>query len=217
MRDRFDRAGAITRLLMAIFNDLSRRTWWAYRSRSQVPPPRTTIVARRPMERHQHVPKVTPAWEPLVAQSLPARAVAAARSNAGDLRPVVWIDAADRPDITDLPRVLMSVQYDAEPPVVATQWLVDPAEKHIVLIVTFVEPVVCSWAISLAWPQARPLLEQVLAAADLVVALGEWHQRASDTNVLPVVAEPAQHESIWLPITSLVQLRAILDGLAVED
>src|SRR5919202_3557312 len=74
MRSYWGRTRAVMRLLVAIFSDLRRRAWWAYRAGGlHIHTPRTTIVARRPAEGRTYAPVVTAAWRPLAAHARPVR------------------------------------------------------------------------------------------------------------------------------------------------
>ena len=209
MRGRWGRAGAISGLLLAIFGDLGRRAWWAYRSgATHQRPTRTSIVARRPVERATHVPLITPAWQPFVAQALPVQAAAMALTEQNERVPVVWIDAAGRPDVADLPRVLNKSVRSSETPVLATQWLANLPARRVVLVVTFLEPVACSWALSFDLQRWTPVLELVATSALLVVALN--HPPTAHDGHLPLISLEDSPYHLHLPITSTIQLHAIL-------
>lgn len=207
MRERWERTGAITRLLMAIFGNLSRRAWWAYHGGPARPAPaRTSIVARRPTERHTFAPQVNAAWQAVAAGALPCLGTAVTVAEDGDAVPVVWIDASGRPDIADLPRVLNA---SGEPPLLATQWLADFAAGRCLLVVTFVEPVAASWAVAFGLRDAAAALERIPATGALVIAL-EPPPHPTGAVGLAAVPEPDPRQSLWLPITSTLQLRAVL-------
>ncbi len=209
MRGRWGRAGAITGLLVAIFGDLGRRAWWAYRAGGREQRAiRTSIVARRPADRATHVPLITPAWQPFVAQALPVQATAVALTDEGDQLPVVWIDAAQRPDVADLPRVLNNAAQASDTPVLATQWLADLPARRVVLVVSFVEPVTCSWALSFDLLQCKPTLELAAITAELVVALRNPPSTEDrQLSLMPLREIPL---SVRLPLAPTVQLHAIL-------
>ncbi len=209
MRGRWGRAGAITGLLVAIFGDLGRRAWWAYRAgATEQRPTRTSIVARRPADRATHVPLITPAWQPFVAQALPPQAVAVALTDEGAQLPVVWIDATNRPNVADLPRVLNKGIYTSDPPVLATQWLADLPAHRVALVVSVIEPVTCSWAVSFDLLQSKPILELAAITGELVVALRNPPQ--AEDNRLPLIPLREIPLSVRLPLASTVQLHAIL-------
>lgn len=209
MRGRWGRAGAISGLLLAIFGDLGRRAWWAYRSgAAHNRPTRTSIVARRPVERATHVPLITPAWQPFVAQALPVQVAAVALTEHDEQLPVIWIDVPQRPDVADLPRVLNHPVPVPDAPMLATQWLADLPARRVVLVVTFVEPVACSWAMSFDLQRWMPTLELVATAGLLVVALRN-PPRVLEGQA-PLISLNDIPQPIQLPITTTVQLHAIL-------
>ena len=209
MRGRWGRAGAMAGLLVAIFGDLGRRAWWAYRGGASAQrPTRTSIVARRPADRATHVPLITPAWQHFVAQALPVQAAAVALTDEGSQLPVVWIDTANRPDVADLPRVLSHVAHPSDTPVLATQWLADLPAHRVVLVVSVIEPVTCSWALSCDLLRYKPVLELAAITGELVLA-----QRNPPTvyaGHLPLIPLREIPLSLRLPLASTVQLHAIL-------
>ena len=213
MRTRWGRFGAMMGLLVAIFSQLARRAWWAYRARGlHLHAPRTSVVMPRPAARHTYVPEVTSVWRPVVDQALPVRAVATAIREGGVLLSVAWIDVTTRPDIADLPRVLRSEGGAGDDVgLVGTQWLADHATNQIVLVVTFVEPVSCTWALSFDLPRWKAALERIAAAGELFVA---WDELPSPENTANgardavITALPAR--GVLLPLSRPAQLRAIL-------
>ena len=211
MRRPWGRARAMLGLLAAIFSDLGRRAWWAYRRGGlHMYQPHVTVVARRPGERHTYVPMVTDVWRPVVAQALPVRAVAAAVEEPDDAIPIVWIDVRDRPDIADLPRVLQSERAIGDDvPLVGTQWLADPDAQRTMLLVTYAEPVACTWAISFDVPRRLGTLERIAAAGELFVAWNEPPSEGDDEEGGPALTElPAA--GLLLPAGRPAQLEAIL-------
>lgn len=177
-------------LLAAIFSDLRRRAWWSYRARGADRDwPRTMIVARRPAERRSYVPMVTPMWDAVAARALPVIATTIMRRDEDDPAPVVFVDTPERPDIADLPRVLASAAASGGPPVLATQWLADRTADRVLLVVTYVEPVACTWALSFAVPRRRALLNRIAATGELWVA---W-----DSSVAQNVADDEAER--WMP------------------
>ncbi len=213
MRTYWGRAGAIMGLLVAIFSDLRRRAWWAYRAGGlHVHAPRTTIVAPRPAERQTYVPVVTAIWRPVVARALPVEAASTWIREPGDALPVVWIDVTDRPDIADLPRVLSSERgARGNPPLLGTQWLADHATNRTVLIVTFVEPVTCTWALSFDVPRWIEVLKQIAESGELFVAwdvvLPPW---AREDGGLGRATTTMPGNGLLLQIPASTQLRPIL-------
>lgn len=207
MRTPWSRTGAILALLGAIFSALGRRAWWSYRGRgAHGYAPRATLVARRPAERHSYVPRVTPAWETVVAGALPIQAEATVQQEADEALPVIWIDVAERPDIADLPRVLSGGAAAGDgPALVAVQWLADAPLQRTVLVVTVVEPVTCTWAVNFELPRQRPLLERIAEVGEIFVAWSDLPPAGheDDTRRLP-------SEGLLLRLDNLVQLNAIL-------
>src|SRR4051794_8564014 len=107
MSRRWVRIGASAGILLAIFGDLWRRAWWAYRTGTlRGHQPRTTIVAPRPTAQPAGIPMLTPTWRPAAARALPVGELTAEVDNTRDRHPTIWIDVDARPDIADLPRVL---------------------------------------------------------------------------------------------------------------
>ena len=212
MRIPWSRAGAILGLLVAIFSDLTRRAWWAYRRGGlHAAPPRVTLVARRPAQRHTYVPQVTANWRPVAARALPIQAVATVIRDAHEPLPIVWIDVRDRPDIADLPRVLRSSRAAGGPPLVGTQWLADADRHQTVLVVTVVEPVSATWALSFDIPRHIRLLERIASAGEFFIAWNEppSPREAEDDDLGPVLATlPA--EGVLLSVDRPAQLYAIL-------
>ncbi len=213
MRTYWGRAGAIMGLLVAILSDLRRRAWWAYRAGGlHVHAPRTTIVAPCPAERQTYVPVVTAIWRPVVARALPVEAASTWIREPGDTLPVVWIDVTDRPDIADLPRALSSERgASGNPPLLGTQWLADHATNQIVLVVTFVEPVSCTWALSFDVPHWKAALARIAASGELFVA---WDELPSSENTAngarDAVITALPTRGVFLPLNRPAQLRAIL-------
>jgi hypothetical protein len=222
MRNQWGRAGAVMRLLAAIFSDLGRRTWWAYRARGlHTPMPRTTIVAPRPADRQTYVPVVTETWRPVVAGALPVQAAARLTRPQSTALPVVWIDVTDRPDIADLPRVIAAGRAASDSsPLAGTQWLADHAAHQTVLIVTFVEPVSCTWALRFDIPRRIGILERVAGAGQLLVAWDAPPATVDEDGEQDAVITATPARGLLLPITTTTQLRAILrmwaGRLAVE-
>jgi hypothetical protein len=205
----WSRLGPGLRLLLAIFADLGRRAWWAYRAHGlHTPRPHTTLVAPRPAEARPYAPLVTPAWRAVAARALPVQAIAKWQRDAESLIPVVWIDVADRPDVADLPRVLEMEQgaRDART-LAATQWLADQVTQHAVLVVTFVEPVATTWALSFDLRRWATELERFDAPDELLVTWGA-PPPAPDTSRSLLVEPPSA--GLLLSLNRPYQLRAIL-------
>lgn len=212
MRARFGRLSAVTSLLLAIFADLRRRAWWAYRRDGMYQyKPRPAVVMRQEVDRRASAPALTADWRKVAAQALPVAAAALAFHEDGMLQPVMWIDAGTRPDITDLPRVLRSTQQQGDQPLVVTQWLADSSTAQTVLVVTFVEPVGCTWAMRLDIVRWRAVLEYIAITGQVIVALAEPPALSID-DPLPVLPRHNLPLHLLLPITTFAQLRAILQG-----
>ena len=209
MRKRWGRTSAILGLLVAIFSDLRRRAWWAYRARGMhAHAPRTTIVARRPAERQSYVPVATAEWRPLLQGALPVVTTALSTREQADPLPVVVVDVADRPDIADLPRVLESERGGGiDPSLLGTQWLMDHAAGRAVLIVTFVEPVACTFAISFAVPRHLSVLHPVAGNGELFVT---WEGPSPIDVDMPDMHPRAEGLLLTLGGSARIQLRAIL-------
>jgi hypothetical protein len=202
------RWSAIAGLLLAILNDLRRRAWWAYRRGGVADPtPRVTIVARREAQQRPYPPQLTAAWRPLAERALPVAAAGLAILERSDVLPAAWIDAADRLDIRDLPRVLRSEGASAQ---VATQWLHDPATHAVLLVVTYVDPAISSWA--LRWERDRhaEALERIVAAGRLMIVLESPPPPNAHGAVVAAWEEPPP-DAIDLPIATIDQLAAILE------
>jgi hypothetical protein len=213
------RTRAIVSLLVTIFSDLRRRAWWAYRTGGiHTQAPRMTIVAPRPVERHAYVPVVTDVWRAVVARALPVQGAATWMREAEVILPVAWIDVTDRPDVADLPRVLSSGRdASADRPVLGTQWLVDEAAQRTVLVVTFVEPVACTFALSFDVPRRLAVLRQIADASELCIAWEvpprPWNEN-DDRSDRVITAMPDY--GLRLPISRSAQLRAIVSMWAAR-
>ncbi len=212
MRTYWGRASAITGLLAAIFSDLRRRTWWAYRAGSHHTfRPTTTIVARRPAAHSTYVPVVTENWRSVVTKALPIGTVERSIRETGEIVPVVWIDVAGRPDIADLPRVLRSGREAGDgPALVGTQWLADQATYRTVLAVTVVEPVAASWALSFDLPRCRAILAQIANASEFFVAWNMSPLGASGEGEVERATAGLPLHGLLLTVDRPAQLRAIL-------
>jgi len=216
MRLRIGRFGAMLRLLLAIFADLRRRAWWAYRTGgAHLHVPRTSIVSRRSHAEQVAVPRVTAAWRPLAARAIPVYAAATMPTTHNDLLPIMWIDCSDRLDIADLPRVLYAEQ-DHDPPIVVTQWLADPPAQSVVLVVTFVEPVECTFALRVDLQPWSSVLEHVVFGGQLYIALDQSPRQEELDTALAFAWSTPLPQGLLVPIATTAQLRAILSQLA-ED
>lgn len=205
MRTRIGRIGAIGGLVLAIVGTLGRRVWWSYRANPiHARGPRPAIVARQPVDRLP-VPRVTPDWEPVVAKALPVEAAALSVEVDGTLLPVVWIDAHHRPDITDLPRVLHN---NLEPVVVATQWLA--AARQAILVVTFVEPVVTTWALRFDLERWQPILHVIADTTCIYMSIEHPPARARHWSEPPILVDLDLAASVRLTLTNPAQLHALL-------
>lgn len=202
--------GAVAGLLLAIAYHLGRRTWWAYR-RGGLPlsAPRVAVVQQRARETRPYVPRLTPDWQPLAAQALPVCATGLAILPHGKLLPVVWIDARERPDVSDLPRVLRLEARHPAALLSATQWLYDAATGRVVLAITLIEPALSTWALCFDRQRDHAWLQRVAAAEHLVIVLdAPPAANAHGATVVAWHALPAP--AINLPLTTGAQLTAIL-------
>lgn len=217
MRTRWSRTTAILGLLIAIFSDLRRRAWWlGRRSAFEAVPHPTTLVTTRSVEQLGHVPRVGWLWRPVVERALPVQSTATFPGPDGRPLPMVTIDVADRPEIADLPRVLATEVQAERQAVVGTNWLADPSLSQTVLVVTFVEPVTCTWAIGFDLPRCQALLNQVADGHELYVA---WHS-APNAETMPAdqpfdATTPPAH-GLLLRVGRPDHLRAILDEWTTE-
>lgn len=206
MRLRLDRVRAAARLLLTMFDNLRLRTWWAYRG-AALPPraPRVAVIAQRAPDRATYVPRVTAAWHAVAAGALPVEAATMLLGDDAPL-PAAWIDAAARPDVADLPRVL---RQERDPALLGTQWLADQAEDRVLLVVTVAEPVSCTWAIAFDLPRYTDTLRQIAPAEHLIVVLQPPAAIARMEEL--TIDNRAPH--VIIPLASNVQLRAILASL----
>lgn len=210
MRTRLSRLGAIGGLALAIFGMLGRRVWWSYRAQAlHQQRPRPAIVARKSAPSFL-VPRVTADWQRVAAQALPVRAAAVSVEPENTLLPVVWIDAHDRPEVADLPRVLRS---NRDQPIVATQWLADDQARAI-LVITFVEPVVTTWALSFEIHRWLPVLQMIATTAHCRIALDRPPAAALHADDLAVLVDRDVPPGIDVPITTPAHLRALLHAHA---
>ncbi len=210
MSREWSRWRAIAGLLLAIFNDLRRRAWWAYRRGGLAPvEPRVALIARRETQTRPYAPRVTSAWQALAERALPIAAAGIAIVQQRAIVPVVWIDVADRPEIGDLPRVLHQ-ERAAGAPVVATQWLHDAATQTVLLVITFVDPATSSWALRFDPVTHAGLLERIIRSGRLIV-LCESPLDPNEHGEIVAAWNDDPPRAIPLPITSAGQLVAILE------
>jgi hypothetical protein len=172
------------------------------------------IVAQRPSEAVPYVPQVTPPWHAVAAAALPVVSSALVIEENGALQPIIWIKSDQRPDVGDLPRVLRSEYSQEQDLLVATQWLADLPHGHAFIVITYVEPVACTWAVSFSLQNDCAVLEQIATVARLLVALNDppTFDHPSKQQLVVSAALPAAHVS--LPIESPHHLRAILQQWA---
>lgn len=198
------RTSAGLSLFAAIFGDLRRRAWWAYRrGASEGYRPLVATTARRHAAHEAYVPTLTPLWQGVAARALPVLEARVIVTDDSEARPTVVVDVGDRPDVSDMPRVLrLERQTSAKHAMVATQWLADLDHERILLVVTFVEPVACTWAISFDLPRTIDVLHQIAISSDVSVIWG-----SPDEAFVPDVSPS---EGIHLTVTRPMLLRAIL-------
>lgn len=211
MPARFQRIGLVVQLLLAIFADLRRRAWWAYRAgfRQQGAPP-IARVERRVAEPEIRAPLVTAAWRPLADRALPLLQSARVELSSGESCAAIWIDVRGRPDIADLPRILESgARASTTAPVAATQWLFDPPSHTVILIATIVDPVTATCPVRFQLPDHRALLELIAATAQLGIAFGPPPMLPRHLT-LPLSDPLTLSPGMILPIASTAQLRHIL-------
>lgn len=219
MRPRWGRVGAGLGLLVAIFSDLRRRAWWAYRAGGlHAHGPDAMIVAPRPAAPRAYVPEVTGIWRPVIARALPVEAIGMALRELDDPMPIVWIDASARPDLIDLPRVLHAEAHAHDGrPLVATQWLADHAARQALLVVTVAEPVTCTFVLSFEVPRWLPALDGMADAGELFVA---WDVSPLAANRQGGPAGPVLRtlpdQGVLVPLNRPAQLRATLRAWATQ-
>lgn len=204
MRTWWRRTSAGLSLFAAIFGDLRRRAWWAYRRGAlEGDRPLVATSARRRVEHATYVPTLTSMWQGVAARALPVLDAKIIIDADGEARPTVVVDVADRPDLADVPRVLrLERRTSTQHAVVATQWLADLEHERVLLVVTFVEPVSATWALSFDIPRTLVVLEQIAISSDIFVVWSE-----ADT---PFASAVSPSEGIHLTTTRPALLRAIL-------
>ncbi len=205
MRTWWRRTSAMVGLLAAIFSDLRRRAWWAYRhGSSEGFTPLVAVSARRRTEYETYIPTVTPSWQAVAARALPVLD-AKIIDEAGESRPTVMVDVTERPDVYDTPRVLRQERTtSAGQAVVGTQWLADLDHERVLLVVTFVEPVSSTWALSFDIPRTIAVLQMIATSSDITIIWARAETSVDES--LPL----ASLEGVHLTITRPAQLRAIL-------
>lgn len=211
----FRRVGTITGLLLAILSDLRRRAWWAYRSteihrRQPIP----MIIAQRPADALPYVPQVTPPWRAVADAALPVAGAALVIEEGGTLQPIVWLNVDQRPDVGDLPRVLRTEQDESDQPLIATQWLADLPHSQAIVVITYIEPVACTWAVSFNLQNDRTVLEQIATTACLIVAFNHPPSSSQPSKQLFIVSTALPVAHLTLPIEAPHHLRAILSQWA---
>jgi hypothetical protein len=212
MSREWSRWRAIAGLLLAILNDVRRRAWWAYRRGSLAPvEPRIALIARRETQARPYAPRLTPAWQALAERALRIEAAGIAIVRQRAVVPVVWIDAAERPEIRDLPRVLRQERAAGEP-VVATQWLHDSGTRTVLLVITFVDPATSSWALRFDPATHAALLERIIRSGRLIV-LCESPLDPNEHGEIVAAWHDEPPRAIPLPIASAGQLVAILEDI----
>ena len=201
MRARWGRTSAIVGLAIAIFSDLRRRAWWSYRRGAQVERPHTTLVSQRPGAQRSYIPRVTSEWRTVAASAIDVDTIAF--SDAEATTPVATINVGERPDIVDLPRVIQQEWFNhQQTPVVGTQWLAGQSATEVFLVITFVEPVECTFALRFDLPRTLQALQTVAEGGDLLIT---WEVRHD-------LDDPAESgkEGILVRSSRPGQLRAIL-------
>jgi hypothetical protein len=204
MRTWWRRTNAGLSLFAAIFGDLRRRAWWAYRRGAmEAQRPLVATAARRRVEHDAYVPTLTPLWQGVAARALPVLDAKVITDTDGEAHPTVVVDVGDHPDVADMPRVLRLERHTStRHALVATQWLADLDHDRVLLVVTFVEPVSATWALSFDVTRTLGVLEQIARSSDVFIIWGDadpLHAR----DISP-------SEGIHLTVTRPALLRAIL-------
>lgn len=201
---RSGRVGAIAILALALIGYLRRRVWWSYAGAVRpATPARPAFIARQPAERAPYVARLTGDWRALSEHALPVIGAGLLLSGRDTLLPAVWLDAAGRPDVADLPRVTRS-----EPLQAATQWLYDDAAQRIVLVVVTIEPVSCSFAVMFDARRHAATLAAAAEAEQLSLVFEQPPERATQTTIVRSARAGAL---LALPLDAPAQLRAILE------
>ena len=218
MRTNWSRARAILGLLVAIFIDLQRRAWWLGRRRSvENMPHSTSIVAPRRVEQRTHVPEVGSLWRPVVEHALSVQATGMLSTADGHMLPLISLNVDNRPEIADLPRVLTAEVGKGSMATVGANWLADRSITRAILVVTFVEPVTCTWAISFDLPRCLSLLEQVADRQELYVTFrGEPAAEHEPANAPGAVSGVVPPQGLLLHVGRPDHLRAILRGWTAQ-
>jgi len=201
---RSGRLGAIAILALALIGYLRRRVWWSYAGSSRpLSPARPAFIVRQPAQRTPYVARLTEDWRAVSERALPVVRAGLLLTEHDTLLPAVWLDAAGRPDVADLPRVAHN-----EPLRVLTQWLYDAAEQRIVLVVAAIEPVHCSFAVLFDARRHGPTLAGAAEAEQLALVLAPPPTGVAE---LAVVRTSAAGARLVLPLDAPAQLRAILE------
>ena len=163
------------------------------------------------------IPAVGSLWRPVVDRALPVRATGMLRSTDDNMVPMIVLDVTEHPEIADLPRVLATEVTLENPATVGANWLADPSVSQAVLVVTFVEPVTCTWAIGFDLPRCQTLLEQVAEGHELYVA---WHvdpvEGLKPENATSAASGEISPPGLLLRVGRPDHLRAILQGWTTE-
>lgn len=213
MRTWWRRTSASVGLLAAIFSDLRRRAWWAYRhGAAEGYRPSVGVTARLRAEQMTYVPTLSASWQNVVAHALPVLDAAVLTNEDGTPRPTIIVDVSERPEVSDAPRVLRQERMtSAGRATVGTQWLADLDHERVLLIVTFVEPVSSTWAFSFDVPRTVALLQQIAVSSDISIIWGQ-----ADTD-LQTSKPSTPSEGVHLTITRPAQLSAILAAWAEQQ
>lgn len=204
---RTGRLGAIAILALALIGYLRRRVWWHYAGSSEPASlPHPAFVARQPAERSPYVARVTQDWRVVAEYALPVVGAGLLLTERDTLLPAVWIAAADRPDVADLPRVA-----SREPVQAATQWLYDNTAERVVLVVATIEPVQCSFAVVFDARRDRSSIAAAADAEQLALAFGPPPASSFPTAIVPASSAGAL---LILPLDAPAQLRMIVERIA---
>lgn len=204
MRTWWRRKSAVVGLLAAIFSDLRRRAWWAYRhGSSDGYRPTVGVTARRRVEHTTYVPTLSASWQSVAAHALPVLEAEVIMTDEGTPQPTILVDITARPDVSDTPRVLRQERTaTGGHVVVGTQWLADLDHDRILLVVTFIEPVASTWALSFDVPRTLAALQQIAARSDISVVWTQADRPGAESTTLS--------DGIHLTVTRSSQLKAIL-------
>jgi hypothetical protein len=133
------------------------------------------------------------------------------------LLPMIVVDVADHPEIADLPRVLAAEVHSESQVIVGANWLADPVLSQAVLVVTFVEPVTCTWAISFDLPRCLTGLEYIARGYEfLVVWYPDEAPEFPSEELSGASRDAAEPRGLLLRVGRPDHLRAILNGWLAE-